>query len=350
MAHHTPTSATGPSHTGPAAARRRRGVEWPSVALCCGVYGGFLALTFWHAQLPVAVVVALGAPLLALHSSMQHEFIHGHPTPWRRINRGLAGVPLSLWLPFESYRMTHLVHHRDESLTDPFDDPESQYWSAAAWARLGPLGRGCVRFNTTLLGRLLFGPAFIVARYFAAEARAVWAGRGAARRIWAWHAVAAAAVLAWVVGVCRMDPAFYVFGLVYPGTSILLLRSFAEHRAAEGVAERTAIVENAPVLGFLFLYNNLHAAHHERPLVPWYALPGWYRANRARLIAGNGALVYDGYAAVARRFLVTPHDDPVHPAHSGKAAVPASTPAPAPAPAPRKKAERDPAIHAIITP
>lgn len=324
----------------PPATRPRRGVEWASVALCLGVYGGFLALTLAQRHLPALVVVALGAPLLTLQASMQHEFIHGHPTPWRRLNRALAGVPLSLWLPFESYRRTHLVHHRDESLTDPFDDPESHYWSAKGWARLGPVGRACVRFNSTLMGRLLFGPAWIVARYLVAEARDAWRGSAVTRRIWAWHALAAGAVAAWVVGVCGMDPLFYLFGLVYPSTSILLLRSFAEHRAAEGVAERTAIVENAPVLGFLFLFNNLHAAHHERPLVPWYALPAWYRANRARLLADNGALVYDGYADVARRYLFVPHDDPVHPAHA---------PAVVPAPPPRKKPERDGPIHAMVS-
>ena len=304
---------------------RPRKVEWPSVALCAGVYGSFLALTFWHARLPPLALAALLAPLLALQGSMQHEFIHGHPTPWRKLNRALAAVPLSLWLPFESYRRSHLVHHRDESLTDPFDDPESNYWSPEAWARIGPFGRGLVRFNTTLAGRLLLGPAVTVARYLLAEARPLWRGERGARRIWAGHAVAAAAVLAWIVGVCGLDPLFYLLGIVYPSTSILLLRSFAEHRAAEGVAERTAIVENAPVFGFLFLFNNLHAAHHERPLVPWYALPAWYRADRARLIARNGALVYDGYADVARRYLFVPHDVPVHPALGGL--VDASVPA-----------------------
>ncbi len=298
---------------------RPRRVEWPSVALCVGVYGSFLALTFWHARLPPLALAALLAPLLALQSSMQHEFIHGHPTPWRKLNRALAAAPLSLWLPFESYRRSHLVHHRDESLTDPFDDPESQYWSPEAWARIGPLGRGFLRFNTTLAGRLLLGPAVMVGRYLLAESCALWRGDRETRRIWTGHAAAVAAVLAWVVGVCGLDPLFYLLGVVYPSTSILLLRSFAEHRAAEGVAERTAIVENAPVFGFLFLFNNLHAAHHERPLVPWYALPAWYRANRARLIAGNGALVYDGYADVVRRYLFVPHDVPVHPALGGAA-------------------------------
>ncbi len=319
---------------------RRRGVEIPSLALCCGVYGAFLALTLLQAHLPWLVLTLLGAPLLALQGSMQHEFIHGHPTPWRRLNRALAGVPLSLWLPFESYRRSHLIHHRDESLTDPFDDPESHYWSAEGWRRLGPLGRACVRFNTTLLGRLLFGPAWIIGRYLVGEARALLRGNRGSRRIWAWHAVTAIAVLGYTWGVCGIDPLFYAFGIVYPSTSILLLRSFAEHRAAEGVAERTAIVENAPVLGFLFLYNNLHAAHHERPLVPWYALPAWYRANRARLIAGNGALVYDGYGDVARRYLLTPHDIPVHPDQAEASDLVGLC---------RKNPERDGAIRAIVT-
>ncbi len=155
---------------------RRRGVEWPSIALCAAVYGGFLRLTFFHARLPVVLVILVGASLLALQTSMQHEFIHGHPTPWRRLNRALAAVPLTLWLPFESYRMTHLVHHCDEALTDPFDDPESFYWSPEAWARLGPLGQAFVRFQTTLAGRLLIGPAWSVSRYLVTEGRALLAG------------------------------------------------------------------------------------------------------------------------------------------------------------------------------
>ena len=296
-------------------AKRPRGVEWPSLALCAGVYAGFGALTWWHACLP-APFVAIGlAAILTLQASMQHEFIHGHPTRWRRLNRALAAVPLSLWLPFGSYRRTHLVHHRDESLTDPFDDPESWYWSAQAWARLGPAGRALVRFQTTLCGRLLLGPAWIVLRFLGAEALGLAAGTRGTRRIWLGHVPAAAAVAAWLFGACGLDPAFYLLAVVYPSTALLLLRSFAEHRAAEGVGERTAIVENAPVLGFLFLFNNLHAAHHERPLVPWYALPRLYRENRGRLVAANRGLVYDGYGEVARRFLFVPHDIALHPRH-----------------------------------
>ena len=47
--------------------------------------------------------------------------------------------------------------------------------------------------------------------------------------------------------------------------------------------------------------------------MPWYAIPAWYRKNRARLIAGNGGLVYDGYLDVARRYLLRRHDVMPHP-------------------------------------
>ncbi len=292
---------------------RTRVVEWPSVVLCATIHGGFAALTYWHAHLPMPVVALAGALLLAWHSSMQHEFIHGHPTPWRKLNRSLALVPLCLWLPFESYRRSHLVHHCDEALTDPFDDPESYYWAGADWARLGVLGRTVVRVHTTLAGRLILGPAWNIGRYLLGEARAMRAGDRKRQRIWAWHMLGVAAVLAWIVGVCHMSLLFYLLGMVYPGTSILLLRSFAEHRARDGMFERTAIVENSRFFGLLFLFNNLHAAHHERPLIPWYELPGWYKANRARLLQANGGLVYDGYGEVARRFLFVPHDVSLHP-------------------------------------
>ena len=110
-----------------------------------------------------------------------------------------------------------------------------------------------------------------------------------------------------------MSIAFYLFAIVYPGTAILLIRSFAEHRATDDVDERTAIVENAPLLGPLFLYNNLHAAHHAEPMMPWYDIPKWYRDNRERLIRENGGLLYNGYLDVARRFFLKPHDKPEHP-------------------------------------
>jgi len=133
------------------------------------------------------------------------------------------------------------------------------------------------------------------------------------KRIWLAHALHVVPVLAWLVLVCKMDLAVYVLTFVYPGTAILLIRSFAEHRASFGVTERTAIVENSWILGPLFLFNSLHSAHHTVPGLPWYELPRWYKANRDRLISENGGLVYNSYFDVARRYLFKPHDQVEHP-------------------------------------
>ena len=101
--------------------------------------------------------------------------------------------------------------------------------------------------------------------------------------------------------------------MVMPGTGVLLIRSFAEHRARPGMRERTAIVEDSWVLGPLFLFNNLHSLHHEEPLLPWYRYNARYRQCARRLLAENAGLVYSSYFDVARRFLLWPHDHVEHP-------------------------------------
>lgn len=291
---------------------RVRKVEWPTLALAAAIYGGWLILTFCHQSLSWWIAPPL-AWLVAWHGSLQHEILHGHPTTSRLFNRCLASMPLSLWLPYESYRVSHLVHHADERLTDPLDDPESRYLAPADWQRLGPVRRWFLRVQKTLLGRVLIGPAWTVSTFLRSDIAKLIEGDRLARRAWALHVPAAAVVSLWLVLVCRIDLFAYLAFVVYPSVSLMLIRSFAEHKAAGGIAERTAIVENARCLGLLFLFNNLHAAHHERPEMPWYEIPAWYRANRARLLVQNGGLVYDGYLDVARRYLITSHDAVAHP-------------------------------------
>jgi fatty acid desaturase len=105
----------------------------------------------------------------------------------------------------------------------------------------------------------------------------------------------------------------YDLCFAYAGTSLALVRSFAEHRAESLIERRTAIVEGSWILGSLFLFNNLHVAHHMRPAMPWYALPRWYAANRAALIERNGGLLYVTYFDVLRRYLLRPYDKALHP-------------------------------------
>lgn len=120
-------------------------------------------------------------------------------------------------------------------------------------------------------------------------------------------------IVAWLLW-WRMGIGTYML-IVYLGTSLTLLRSFAEHRAAPAEGHRVAIVENAGAFGLLFLNNNLHAAHHRAPAVPWYALPRYYADRRDDLLLQNGGLLYDGYGDVLRRYALRAHDVLVHPDH-----------------------------------
>jgi fatty acid desaturase len=253
----------------------------------------------------------VGGWLLAWHGSLQHEVIHGHPTPWRRMNALIGLVPLSLWLPFERYRRSHLAHHATERLTEPGSDPETRYVSPPT-TRLGHVRLAVARLEATLLGRMLLGPLFDLARFFGGEVVAFGRAPRDSLRIWAVHLAAAVPVLLWLTVVCRMSLVDYGLTFLFPGAALTLLRSFAEHRADEVPARRVAVVERAPVLGLLFLNNNLHAAHHVRPGLAWFRLPEHYARERDALLSANGGLVYGGYREVFARYLFRSHDDPVH--------------------------------------
>jgi fatty acid desaturase len=181
-----------------------------------------------------------------------------------------------------------------------------------------------LRAHNTLAGRVILGPVFLVVRFLWLEAASVRRTPTAALRIWVGHAVGVAAVLWWTSVICGMPFATYIGFFVYPGLALTLIRSFAEHRAAADPLHRTAIVEGAPLLGLLFLHNNLHVAHHAAPSLPWFDLPRYYRANRADFVQRNNGLVYRGYLDVARRYLLAQHDSVAHPQQSSRL-VPAAT-------------------------
>ena len=144
---------------------RRVSVELPTLLLIVAVYGGWLAITFAYGHLPLAVIVPIAVLLITLHSSLQHEIVHGHPTRWHAVNWMLGVVPLSLWLPFEHYRRSHLAHHIDKRLTDPLDDPESYYWTPDQWAELSPVTRALLQAQQTLAGRIVIGPFWSIGRF-----------------------------------------------------------------------------------------------------------------------------------------------------------------------------------------
>ena len=288
------------------------GVEGATLLVAALIYGGWIALTLNAARLPAPMVAIFGAWLLAWHGSLQHETIHGHPTPWRRFNKLLGYPPLNLWLPYPRYRQLHLAHHATERLTCPVADPESRYVGVTA----SSFRRAVAALTATLAGRLAVGPIFEIGGFLASEAKAVARNEPGVRRAWAIHLAGTAAIIAWLVFVCRLSLGQYLLCFVYPGAALSLLRSFAEHRADPDPERRVAIVEKAPILSLLFLNNNLHAVHHAFPAASWRQLPGLYARNRTALLNANGGLVYDGYREVAARYLFKPHDVLVHPEES----------------------------------
>lgn len=271
--------------------------EWRTLLVAAGIYAAFVALTLNHAVLPWWLLAAAGGFVTAWHGSLQHEVVHGHPTPHPALNELLVFPGLWLWLPFRLYRQSHLRHHATPVIGDPVDDPESYYVSRERWSRLGPVQRVFWRFHNTLFGRMAVGPAVAVARLLAEEFRKFARGDFSALPAWLLHAAGCAMVLGWAVGVCGMSVVEYVAFFAYPGLSLTLLRSFAEHQASIDHDERTVIVNSGPLMSLLFLNNNLHAVHHAEPALPWYSLPA--RARSLRL----PAYTFEGYLDIAARHL-----------------------------------------------
>jgi fatty acid desaturase len=298
-----------------ASLRRRSAVEWPTCLLALGIYLCWGLLTFFHRSIPWPLLIVGGGWIVAWQMSLQHEVMHGHPTRYRWLNDAIGLPPLTLWLPYPIYRRSHLRHHRNAHLTDPLEDPESYYLTPERFGRLGGAARAFLRFRNTFLGRITFGAVRSIVLFLWSELRNALRGDRATLRIWLPHLLGVGLLFGWVWGVCGMSPLVYVLYFVLPSRSLSQIRSFAEHRAADVQDERTAIVENSPILGLLFLNNNLHVVHHDKPALPWYRIPAYYRAHRARIVEANGGLVYDGYSDVIRRYFLTPHHEGAHPGH-----------------------------------
>lgn len=288
-------------------------VDLPTLFVALGVYAAFGLLTWYHAVIPWWLLIPLGGYVVGMHGSVQHEAVHGYPFRISFLNSLLVFPSLWLWLPYLTYRELHLTHHRDDRLTDPIDDPESNYYTPEMWAALGPLHRKIRIAMTTVAGRLLIAPAYAVVATARRLLRAILAGDLHYLGQWAVHVPAVALVLWWVLGVADMPFWKYVVFFAYPGLSLTLLRSFCEHRATRTTSQRTAVVEAGPIMSLLYLNNNLHMVHHMEPGAPWHRRPARYRQIRDQVLAANGGYLLHGYGEIVRRWLFTPKEPVVHP-------------------------------------
>jgi fatty acid desaturase len=282
--------------------RRVSSIEWPTLGLILLTYVILGSLVWFHASLPWWVILPIGAYFAALHGSLQHEVLHGHPTRSRTINEMLVFVTVNFWLPYRRYRDIHLQHHNDYHLTDPELDPESFYMLPENWARLPGIKRWLYTANNTLGVRMLLGPAISVFQVWVPDIKAILKGDRKIAKAWALFALSSCISVWFIVFVCGMPFWQYVLLIAYPGVSLSLVRSFCEHQAAEDIGGRTIIVEASPFWSLLFLNNNLHVAHHSRPSLAWYKLPQLYRQKKEEMLAQNHHYTMMGYGEIFRRY------------------------------------------------
>lgn len=265
----------------------------------------------WAWALSGPLSVFLTALMVTQQSSLQHEALHGHPFRTAWLNELLVLPSLSVIMPYRRFRETHLQHHYDPRLTDPYDDPESNFLDPQVWAVLSRPAQILLRANNTLLGRIILGPAIMAVLWLRCEARLIGQGAPGVRWSWGLNVLGLLPVLAWLAWV-EMPLWAYAIS-AYLGLGLLRIRTFLEHRAHDAFRARTVIVEDRGPLALLFLNNNLHVVHHTHPNMAWYLLPKQYRARKEHYLRRNEGYVYASYAQIFARYFLKAKDPVPHP-------------------------------------
>ncbi|WP_421780262.1 fatty acid desaturase [Kiloniella litopenaei] len=272
--------------------------EWRTVLLIVFCYS-FLGLMLLNPfDVPLIIQILIIIPLITLHSSLQHECIHGHPFESEKLNDAIVIIPVGLLVPYLRFKETHIKHHQNASISDPYEDPESGYQDLEIWENRPEWVKRIFNFNNTLFGRMLIGPTLSVIGFALYELNN---GDKKTLLIWLMHFVMSASVITFVYVLSDM-PVWAYFICSYFAYSLLMVRTFLEHQAHESMRARTVIVEDTGFFSFLFLNNNLHVVHHAYPTVAWYKLPGIFQKNRQRFLEMNRGYSFKNYAEIFKRF------------------------------------------------
>ena len=287
-------------------------LELPTLAMMAATYAVWAIGTTVAWQIAPVLALLLTVIAIAQFSSLQHEVLHGHPFADPRLNEALVFPALTVVVPFNRFRDLHLAHHHDPDLTDPYDDPESNFVDPAQWARMPALLRRAYQMNNTLLGRILIGPALSIWTLMRDDIAAIRRGDAAVRRAWVLQGYGLLLVGGWLVLAGSM-PIWAYLVAAYLAYGVLKIRTFLEHRAHDAFRGRSVIIEDRGPLALLFLNNNLHAVHHMHPTMPWYDLPAKYAANRDHYLRRNDGYRFANYAEVFRRYFLQAKDPVPHP-------------------------------------
>ena len=290
----------------------QRAIEWPTLIVFLATYAVWALATtaLWPVSPVLAIVVA--AVAIAQYSSLTHEVLHGHPLPSQRLSEVLVFPGITVYVPYLRFKDLHLQHHFDPALTDPYDDPESNFVDPAVWPGLPSLVKAALRFNNTLFGRMLLGPAISLWALVTGDLRAILHGDRRVALGWGLHLAGMVPVLWWLLTVGTM-PVWAYLVAAYLGWSLLKIRTYLEHRAHAAARARTVVVESRGPLSFLFLNNNFHVVHHMHPGTAWYKLPALYFGNRDHYLRRNDGYSYRSYVEIFRQHLFRAKDPVPHP-------------------------------------
>ena len=284
-----------------------RKIEWPTWLLIIAIYGGWFASLAWYAHAPSAGPLMVLVVLGAWYMSLQHELVHKHPTQNEGLNRALGLLPMAVWYPFDVYRDSHLAHHRDELLTYPGIDPESNYTEPADFARFSATWQFLLNAQRTSLGRFFITPAFSIVRLLKPLTQMSNWRNAAFRKTWLQH-LTLLMVMLWAIERFTGMSAWMYLCIGYFILGLAIMRSFYEHRPAANPMHRIVINEASWPWRLLYLNNNFHAVHHERPGLAWYAIPAAYWPERERYLQSNGHFFFQGYLRLFARHAFKPID------------------------------------------
>ncbi|MEY4874569.1 MAG: hypothetical protein RJB41_1271 [Actinomycetota bacterium] len=285
--------------------------EWRTIAVIVAVYGLTILTVMRHEVLTPWLTIPFLSVLGAWHLSMQHETIHGHPFRRQWINDVIGSIPVTLWIPYFSFKKDHIEHHQSD-LTHPGLDNESYYVSPEAWARAGKIRRAAYWANRTILFRMFVWTVVSTLTYLWSIIRQMLRGDKQAWFAMAVHAAGLLVVAYLVRSVAGMPLWQFAFGTLYGGRILNAIRPFPEHKYQDGTETRTAMVMAGPFMSLLMLNNNLHVAHHEQPGVAWYEVPKMSeRVNAVERAREVGLLYEGGYAEVFRKFSFRPMGAPL---------------------------------------
>lgn len=290
----------------------QRAIEWPTLIIFTATYSLWaIGTAFLWPISPVLAVIAT-ALAIAQYSSLTHEVLHGHPFRNQTLSEALVFPGITVFVPYLRFKDLHLRHHFDPALTDPYDDPESNYLDPEVWGQLSGPWRAILRFNNTLFGRMLIGPALSLWALVALDLRLAARGDRRVLLAWALHLPGVALVAFWLAMVGTLPVWAYLLA-AYLGWSLLKIRTYLEHRAHDAARARTVVIESRGPLSLLFLNNNFHVVHHMHPGVAWYRLPALYFANREHYLRRNDGYLYRNYAQIFASFLFRAKDPVPHP-------------------------------------